>query len=350
MRDESKTMKYCVRPGAAGPRGRALSVSRLGPAASLLILLAGPASADGVSVNWDALGEPAPAEAPLLLRQPGEKQTLPVIRLTPPSNERAVPLPLAKPAIIPQAAGTGPEAPATETAAAQDAAPARAAAAAAAAPAPRPEPEPEAAEPQAPPVTRAEAPSATEAEAAPEDGTFRVALPQAKPSAGETASAAPSPLEMPAEESAAPPALAAAAPETAPEPAAQETETPQAGEPETGTPDQVAALTSPEPALARILFDRDSSAILTSARAELDATAERLKQGSGSTRIQLKAYGGEPGELSSEARKLSLRRALAVYNYLRDQGVLTSRMDVRAFGGTRDTGPTERVDIVVQQR
>ena len=69
---------------------------------------------------------------------------------------------------------------------------------------------------------------------------------------------------------------------------------------------------------------------------------------SGASRIQLEAYGGAPGDKSSDARRLSLKRALAVRQLLIDNGVPSNRIDVRAMGGVDDKGPTDRVDVFVR--
>ena len=66
---------------------------------------------------------------------------------------------------------------------------------------------------------------------------------------------------------------------------------------------------------------------------------------SGSGRVELEAYGGPPGDKSSDARRLSLRRALATRQLLIDNGVPANRIDVRALGGTDDHGNADRVDI-----
>lgn len=68
----------------------------------------------------------------------------------------------------------------------------------------------------------------------------------------------------------------------------------------------------------------------------------------GASAIQLEAYGGSPGDKSSDARRLSLRRALAVRQLLIDDGVPSARIDVRAMGGADDTGPSDRVDVFVR--
>lgn len=69
---------------------------------------------------------------------------------------------------------------------------------------------------------------------------------------------------------------------------------------------------------------------------------------SGGARVELDAYGGAPGDKSSDARRLSLRRALAVRQLLIDDGVPSSRIDVRAMGGTDDKGPADRVDVFIR--
>jgi outer membrane protein OmpA-like peptidoglycan-associated protein len=68
----------------------------------------------------------------------------------------------------------------------------------------------------------------------------------------------------------------------------------------------------------------------------------------GSSRIQLEAYGGAPGDKSSDARRLSLKRALAVRQLLIDNGVPSNRIDVRAMGGVDDKGAADRVDVFVR--
>ncbi|MGA9796655.1 MAG: OmpA family protein [Rhizomicrobium sp.] len=68
----------------------------------------------------------------------------------------------------------------------------------------------------------------------------------------------------------------------------------------------------------------------------------------GSSRIQLEAYGGAHGDKGSDARRLSLKRALSIRQVLIDNGVPASSIDVRAMGGADDSGPTDRVDVYVR--
>jgi outer membrane protein OmpA-like peptidoglycan-associated protein len=65
----------------------------------------------------------------------------------------------------------------------------------------------------------------------------------------------------------------------------------------------------------------------------------------GAARIELEAFGGNPGDKSSEARRLSLRRALAIRQILIDNGVPATRIDVKALGGVNDRGNADRVDV-----
>ena len=65
-------------------------------------------------------------------------------------------------------------------------------------------------------------------------------------------------------------------------------------------------------------------------------------------RVELQAFGGNKGDKGSDARRLSLKRALAIRQVLIDDGVSADRIDVRAMGGTDDTGPADRVDVYVK--
>lgn len=71
-----------------------------------------------------------------------------------------------------------------------------------------------------------------------------------------------------------------------------------------------------------------------------------LRNGAG--RVQLEAFGGKRGDKSSNARRLSLKRALAVRALLIESGVPSDRIDVRALGGADDGGTADRVDVFVR--
>ena len=66
------------------------------------------------------------------------------------------------------------------------------------------------------------------------------------------------------------------------------------------------------------------------------------------SRIEILAYGGAKGDKSSDAHRLSLKRALAIRQVLIDDGVAPERIDVRAMGGVDDSGPADRVDVYVK--
>ena len=65
----------------------------------------------------------------------------------------------------------------------------------------------------------------------------------------------------------------------------------------------------------------------------------------GATGIQVIAYGGKRGDHSSDARRLSLKRALAIRKLLIEGGVPAGRIDVRAMGGADDGAAADRVDV-----
>ncbi len=67
-------------------------------------------------------------------------------------------------------------------------------------------------------------------------------------------------------------------------------------------------------------------------------------------RVQLMAYAEGTAETASQARRLSLSRALAVRSFLINQGVRSTRMDVRALGNKSQGGPSNRVDAVLVER
>lgn len=67
-------------------------------------------------------------------------------------------------------------------------------------------------------------------------------------------------------------------------------------------------------------------------------------------RIQLMAFADGTGTNVSQARRLSLTRALAVRAYLLQKGVRSTRIDVRALGAEAQGGAPDRVDVVVLPR
>ena len=91
--------------------------------------------------------------------------------------------------------------------------------------------------------------------------------------------------------------------------------------------------------------EEPAPAVLDTVRAMAGELNNALSNGS--ARIQLEAYGGNKGDKGSDARRLSLKRALIVRQLLIDDGIPSERIDVRAMGGASD-GALDRVDIFVR--
>jgi len=191
----------------------------------------------------------------------------------------------------------------------------------------------------------------------------RAAAPTPPPSVAPAPTKQPAPARDVAAATPAPP-TPAPAPRARPEPVrAATTETspsrsappaPVVAPPPTpAAPSQTAAL--PPPAVAqrrgeaRVAFPAGGTDLPSSARSELDRVAGRLAADE-ALRLQLNAYAAGEGDQSSQARRLSLSRALAVRAYLIDKGVRSTRLDVRALGQPQDDGPADRVDLVVVGR
>ena len=97
----------------------------------------------------------------------------------------------------------------------------------------------------------------------------------------------------------------------------------------------------------QLAFPESASQLDDKAKRDLD----ELVRGIGTnedTRVQLLAYASAPGaDNASQARRLSLSRALAERAFLIDRGVRSTRMDVRALGNKFESGPGDRVDLVL---
>ena len=99
----------------------------------------------------------------------------------------------------------------------------------------------------------------------------------------------------------------------------------------------------------RILFPPDDAQLPGEAKAELDRLAARLGS-DGRLYVQLVAYAGG-GNDASQARRLSLSRALAARAYLVEHGVEIKQIDVRPLGNRSVPGlAPDRIDLVVAQR
>jgi len=124
--------------------------------------------------------------------------------------------------------------------------------------------------------------------------------------------------------------------------------------PKPDTPDQVASLPPATGPLSdgdslRIVFDAETSKLAQPARDALLDVATKM-QSQDNLRLQLLAYAGDADASASAARRLSLSRALAVRSFLIENGVRSTRIDVRALGNKSTEEVTERVDITVVER
>jgi outer membrane protein OmpA-like peptidoglycan-associated protein len=99
----------------------------------------------------------------------------------------------------------------------------------------------------------------------------------------------------------------------------------------------------------RLSFGAGSAAVQNASGTQLDDIAKSLK-GNDALRLQLLAFSGGGAQTPSQARRLSLSRALAVRSHLIKQGVRSTRIDVRALGNKSEGGPPDRVDVIVTKR
>jgi len=163
------------------------------------------------------------------------------------------------------------------------------------------------------------------------------------PAAGEAAEGETAPAQPAATTEATPPAAAS--------PAATSSETPAAA-PQTaeGTPaaaptDQQTAAKPPIDGMLRLTFEPEASKLSDEAKADLGPLIEKLKTDY-MLRLQILAYAGGDDSASSHARGVSLARALAMRDYLMEQGVTVERMDIKALGNSAQEEPADRVDLV----
>ena len=153
------------------------------------------------------------------------------------------------------------------------------------------------------------------------------------------------------------PAATKIAPPPPPPPLALKLQKPAVKVPPPPPAQQTAALTSRPAPIGRLNlgqqfrlgFSSGSAAISDGAATQLDGVAKSMKQ-NGNLRLQLLAYAGGGSQTPSQARRLSLSRALAVRSQLIEKGIQSTRIDVRALGNKLEAGPPDRVDIIITTR
>ncbi len=336
----------CAPPAALAFLAGCLALIALpaGEAAAQETIYVGGDRDSSVVINLDVLDALRPDSRPgeIGLRHPGDREAAGPITLRPPGATRATARPIPKPR---RAGGTEPslarEAPrATHRESAAE-------------PPPRPVRKPAMARAVATP-DREPAPrqvAASEPEPAPEPEPITVAMAEA--------TAKIEPAEAPPE----PPPEPVSADPVVPEPAASE---PAAAEPGPAEPSAPAATTEPaaETVVAaidpsdlpqgpgdtmRIAFPPGDAELPAEATGPLGAVSALL-QTDDSLRLQLRAYAGGDANSASQARRLSLSRALAVRSFFIEQGVRSTRIDVRALGNRVEDGPSDRVDVNLMAR
>jgi len=95
----------------------------------------------------------------------------------------------------------------------------------------------------------------------------------------------------------------------------------------------------------RIVFSPDSAIVPAGAEQPLRDLAAAMAADE-SLRLELLAYASGDEDSASRARRMSLSRALAVRAFLINEGVRSTRMDVRALGNNVEGEPADRVDIL----
>jgi outer membrane protein OmpA-like peptidoglycan-associated protein len=259
-----------------------------------------------------------------------KKPSKPVLASSTVSAKAPTPVPAAAPETPSPSAQSGATQPSSPPAAPEPTAPA----AEAQTPTPQPSTETKPAETR---VAQAPAPvpeaSAKPAEPSPpaQAALPSVTLPVMPPPDDQAKAAKPAPASPPA-------AAAAQSAPAVPPPAEQQAKLPPA------SPVSIAA-----DGTWSIGFDRDDASLANDARAALSRLAGRMA-GDANLQVQLLAYAEGTEDTASKARRLSLSRALAVRSYLIDQGVRSTRIEVRALGNKVPEGNPDRVDVIVQKR
>ncbi len=114
------------------------------------------------------------------------------------------------------------------------------------------------------------------------------------------------------------------------------------------TPPPTTSTTTDGGASTTIPFSKDGASLSDDGRGALVGVAKRALADS-AIQLQVLAYASGDEDNASKARRLSLSRALAVRSFLIDQGVHSTRIEVRALGNKVPDGAPDRVDLVEQK-
>lgn len=209
-------------------------------------------------------------------------------------------------------------------------------------------PPPRAAEKPPPPKPAPRAPVRAERKSAPPPP--KPAPAPAKTAAAKPPEPAPPPPERAAPETASPPPQAPPqappkAPAPAPKPPAEVAATTPAKEtPPPPKPRPTVPVTAGQP--MTVLFSPGDAQLSDEFAGALNQIADQIKDDE-RARLQLKAFAAGGSTSPSAARRLSLSRALAVRSFLIEAGLSSTKIDVRALGAKYESGPPDRVDVVV---
>jgi outer membrane protein OmpA-like peptidoglycan-associated protein len=99
----------------------------------------------------------------------------------------------------------------------------------------------------------------------------------------------------------------------------------------------------------KVIFEAEEAKLSEQARGELKSMVQGILERP-NLRVQLLAYAGGESLSSSKARRLSLSRALAVRSHLIENGLRSTRIDVRALGDKYTEEPANRVDVNIVER
>lgn len=185
-------------------------------------------------------------------------------------------------------------------------------------------------------------PPPVSAEEPAEDERAEVAAVTPPPPPPPAAPSSDAPALTPAVRSDAPPPPPTPEPEAPQPPEVASTELPTIPTPP--PPEAPTAVTDGSVALS-IPFGGGESDLPPASEDELRAIAQQMAADD-TLRLTIRAYAEGTAEDASQARRLSLSRALAIRSFLIEQGIRGPRMDVRALGH-RIEPPRDRVDLVL---
>lgn len=170
-------------------------------------------------------------------------------------------------------------------------------------------------------------------------------LAEKKPAAPapEASASAPPPPPPTVSASAPPPPPAPEAPATTEAPAAPPAPVVSAA----AAPTEQASTSTATPSddgSVKVVFNGGDTKLSADGQAAVDQVLGELEKADG-VRVQLMAYAVGDDLTASQARRISLSRALSVRSYLIEKGVRSSRIDVRALGDKGEGEPRNRVDV-----